>query len=426
MVILLGFGPGDGGSTPLGTIQLTFFMRFFMEKLLLIGINTRSMLNSALKLDYELYSTSYFSTSDTPQIENQKIILEEHNDESSGIFEDHFSSSNILEISRDYIDETDYIIPISGISPSEFSKKDQKKILGTKDVSKIENKFQFYKEIKDEFKTPETFFINDVDEAIEISKNNPKSKYILKPLKGSGGYNIKLLNNEAEFQLNDSEKYILQEYVDGINLSSSVLGSKDTKKTIMNSRLLTENDFEKNNSYIYIGNILPLTNESILTKVKDIYKIKREMIETSQNIAHKFDIKFLRVIFLFFMQIHISIIMQIPKILGRKYLLLVEKSLQINMLDAHIKSCLNIDIPIPKAKYYSYKKIIYSPCRNKYSKIDLDNIYDLPHIGTITEKSEPLLTIIDKDTDFKKLCEKIDYSSQVVSEKTRRYPREML
>ena len=261
MVILLGFGPGDGGSTPLGTIQLTFFMRFFMEKLLLIGINTRSMLNSALKLDYELYSTSYFSTSDTPQIENQKIILEEHNDESSGIFEDHFSSSNILEISRDYIDETDYIIPISGISPSEFSKKDQKKILGTKDVSKIENKFQFYKEIKDEFKTPETFFINDVDEAIEISKNNPKSKYILKPLKGSGGYNIKLLNNEAEFQLNDSEKYILQEYVDGINLSSSVLGSKDTKKTIMNSRLLTENDFEKNNSYIYIGNILPLTNE---------------------------------------------------------------------------------------------------------------------------------------------------------------------
>ena len=33
----------------------------------------------------------------------------------------------------------------------------------------------------------------------------------------------------------------------------------------------------------------------------------------------------------------------------------------------------------------------------KYQKIDLENIYDLPHIGSITEKSEPLLTIIDKD-----------------------------
>ena len=52
-----------------------------MEKLLLIGIDTRCMINSALKLDYELYSTSYFSTSDTPTIKNQKIILNESNKE---------------------------------------------------------------------------------------------------------------------------------------------------------------------------------------------------------------------------------------------------------------------------------------------------------------------------------------------------------
>ena len=46
-----------------------------MEKLLLIGINTRSMIESGLKLNYTIYSTSYFSTSDVPSIENQKIIL---------------------------------------------------------------------------------------------------------------------------------------------------------------------------------------------------------------------------------------------------------------------------------------------------------------------------------------------------------------
>ncbi|MBQ9025893.1 MAG: ATP-grasp domain-containing protein [Methanobrevibacter sp.] len=395
-----------------------------MEKLLLIGINTRSMLNSALKLDYELYSTSYFSTSDMPQIKNQKIILEEHDDESSGIFEDQFSSSNILEISKEYISEADYIIPISGISPSDFSKKHQKKILATKDVRKIENKFEFYNEIKDEFKTPETFFINDVDEAIEISRNNPETKYILKPLKGSGGYNIKVLNNEEDIQLNDGEEYILQEYVEGINLSSSILGSKDTKKTIMNSRLLTEHDFKNNGSYIYIGNILQLTSESILSKVKDIDEINREMIETSQNIAYKFDLMGSTGVDYILNENGLYVIEVNPRIQGTFEC--VEKSLQINMLDAHIKSCLNIDIQIPEAKYYSYKKIIYSPYTNKYSKIDLDNIYDLPHIGTITEKSEPLLTIIDKDVDFKKLCEKIDYSSQVVYDKTKRYQREML
>lgn len=384
-----------------------------MEKLLLIGINTRSMLNSALKLDYDVFSTSYFSTSDTPKIENQIIILEEKDDESSGIFEDKFNSKEILEKSKDYIDEADYIIPISGISPNDFSRKDQKKILGNKDVSKIEDKFRFYKEIEDEFNAPETFLINDVDEAIEISKNKPNVKYIIKPIKGSGGYDINLLNNDSSIQLNNGEKFMLQEYVEGINLSSSILGSRDYKKTIMNSRLLTENDFKSNNSFIYIGNILPLTDESILTKVKDIAKINEEMIETSENLAYKFDLIGSNGVDYIYNKKGLYVIEVNPRIQGTFEC--VEKSLQTNMLDAHIKSCQNENVEIPKAKYYAYKKIIYSPCRNKYSKINLDNIYDLPHIGTITEKSEPLLTIIDKDSDFKKLYEKVENSSRIVN-----------
>ena len=72
-------------------------------------------------------------------------------------------------------------------------------------------------------------------------------------------------------------------------------------------------------------------------------------------------------------------------------------------------------INIPNPKYYSYKKIVYSPTRMKYQKIDLDNIYDLPHIGSITEKSEPLLTIIDKDKDFEKLYEKVESTSEIVN-----------
>jgi len=387
-----------------------------MEKLLLIGINTRSMLNSALKLNYELYSTSYFSTSDTPQIKNQKIILEEKDNESSGIFEDNFNSSYILETSKDFIDEADYIIPISGISPGEFSKKDQKKILGNKDVSQIENKFKFYEKIKDEFTVPETFLIKDVDEAIEISENKPEVKYIIKPVKGSGGYDINLLNNDSTIQLNDSENYILQEYIDGINLSSSILGSKENKKTIMNSRLLTENDFKNNNSYIYIGNILPLTKESSLSNIGNIDEINKQMIETSQNLAYKFNLIGSNGVDYILNENGLYVIEVNPRIQGTFEC--VEKSLQINMLDAHIKSCMNESVEIPKAKYYSYKKIIYSPCRNKYSKIDLDNIYDLPHIGTITEKSEPLLTIIDKDTDFKKLYEKVENSSRIINQET--------
>ena len=388
-----------------------------MEKLLLIGIDTRSMLNSALKLDYEIYSTSYFSTSDTPQIKNQKIILNESDGESCGIFEDQFNSQTILDISKDYIDEVDHIIPISGVSPTDFSKKDQKKILGTVNVGNIEDKYKFYKEIKDDFLTPLTFSVSDIDEAFEINKNYDDIQFILKPLKGSGGYDINLLENDSNIQLNEGE-FILQEYVDGINLSSSVLATENDARTVINTRLLTEHDFGKD-SFIYIGNILPLTSDSIMADVNDIGKINETMADTSENLARRFNLMGSNGIDYIMNEKGLYVIEINPRLQGTFEC--VEMSLGINMLDAHIRACTGEMIEIPQPKYYAYKKIIYSPARMKYQKIDLDNIYDLPHIGSITEKAEPLLTIIDKDNDFKKLCEKVESASETVNSEARKH-----
>lgn len=383
-----------------------------MNKLLLIGTNTRSMIISALKLDYSIYSTSYFSTSDMPHIKNQKIILKEENGESCGIFKDGFNSQKLLDISKDYIDEVDYIIPISGISPSQFPKKIQKKILGTVHVENIENKYKFYKEIKEEFKTPETFLLNDVDEAFEIKKNNPNKQYIIKPIKGSGGYDINILNNDSYLQLNNDEKFILQEHIEGINLSSSILGSSDTKKTITNSRLLTIHDFKKNNNYIYVGNILPLTSKSILANIKNTDEINKKLQINSEKIANKLDLIGSSGVDYILNKNGLYVIEVNPRIQGTFEC--VEKSFGINMIEAHIKSCLGEIINIPKAKYYSYKKIIYSPFKTKYKNMNLNNIYDLPHIGSITEKSEPLLTIIDKDKNFESVFKKVELSHQKV------------
>lgn len=383
-----------------------------MEKLLLIGINTRSMINSALQLDFELFSTSYFSTSDTPTIKNQKIILKEQNGESCGVFENQFNNINILEFSKDYLDEVDYIIPISGVSPSDFSKKHRNKILGTNNVCDIENKFKFFKKIKKEFLTPMTFRLSDVDEAFEINESHPDNQFILKPIKGSGGYNINLLDNASDLQFNESE-FILQEYVEGINVSSSILSNDDNAKTIINSRLLTMEDFGKKDSFIYVGNILPLTNESMMADINGIDDIIKEMNETSENLALKFNLLGSNGVDYIINENGLHVIEINPRIQGTFEC--VEKTLGINMLDTHIKACKGELIDIPEPKRYSYKKIIYSPTMTKYEKIDLDNIYDLPHIGSITEKSEPLLTIIDSDEDFKKLYEKVELTSQIIN-----------
>ncbi|MBR4448174.1 ATP-grasp domain-containing protein [Methanobrevibacter sp.] len=388
-----------------------------MEKLLLIGIDTRSMLNSALKLEYDIYSTSYFSTSDTPIIKNQKIVLKENDGESCGIFEDNFDSKSILELSQDYIDEVDYIIPISGVSPTDFKRSDQKKILGNKNVENVENKFKFYNEIKNEFLTPLTFCISDIDEALEIKNEYPKVQFILKPLQGSGGYGINLLNNDGNLKLN-GDKFIMQEYVTGINLSSSVLSSENESKTIVNSRLLTMNDLGNKNSFIYIGNILPLTDKSIMAKVDDIDKITNEMKSTSENLIDRFNLIGSNGVDYILNEKGLYVIEINPRIQGTFEC--VEKAFGINMLEAHIKACQGKIIDMPKAKYYTYKKIVYSPTRMRYVPLNLDNIYDLPHVGSITEKDEPLLTIIDKDTDFEKLFEKVELTSKIVNEESRK------
>ena len=388
-----------------------------MEKLLLIGIDTRSMLNSALKLNYEIYSASYFSTSDTPQIKNQRIILNEVKNQSCGVFEDQFNSKSLLEISKEYLDEADNIIPITGVSPSDFSKKHQKKILGTRDVKNIENKYRFYEKIKDEFLTPLTFCISDMDEALEIDENYDDIQFILKPLQGSGGYDINLLNNESDIQFND-EKFLMQEYVSGVNVSSSILACENDAKTIMNTRLLTENDFGNANSFIYIGNILPLTSKSIMTDVNDINDLNKMMNETSQELSRKFNLIGSNGVDYILNEKGLYVIEINPRIQGTFEC--VEKSLNINMLEAHIKACHGEIMDIPKPQYYAYKKIIYSPTQMKYEKIDLDNIYDLPHVGSITEKSEPLLTIIDKDKSFEKLCEKVELASKKVNDLARK------
>ena len=383
-----------------------------MEKLLLIGIDTRSMINSALDLNYEIYSASYFSTSDTPQIKNQKIILNESENQSCGVFENQFKSEDLLEISKDYLDEADHIIPLTGVSASDFSKKHQKKILGTKDVGNIEDKYKFYKKIRDDFITPMTFRINDMDEAFEIDRNYEDIQFILKPVQGSGGYDINLLNNESDIQFNDS-KFILQEYVKGINLSSSLLSSRNDVKPLINTRLLTESDFGVAGSFIYVGNILPLTSKSIMADVNNVDGINRAMNETSERLSCKFRLIGSSGVDYILNEKGLYVIEINPRLQGTFEC--VEKSLGINMLDAHIRACHGEIIDIPKPKYYAYKKIIYSPVRMKYEKIDLDNIYDLPHIGSITEKSEPLLTIIDRDESFEKLFEKVESAGEKVN-----------
>ena len=399
-----------------------------MENLLIMGIDTRPMVNSALKLDYKTISISYFKDLDFPEPFAERHIFNPEQDNSYGSFEEAYSPQDLLDLLNEFdIDLIDKIVLTTGISADDFRNefsKLKKRIRGNLNSSDVNDKFKFYEKSKHKFNVPLTFRVRDVGELKEILKQYDNNSFILKPLNGSGGLGFLKLNNDNWNQLNNTEKmienislenYILQEYVEGENISSSVLSTKKEAQNLINTRLITANDLG-NDNYSYVGNIVPLDensfnalnskNKTTTTKSKkyskeEITDLNKEMKDVSEDLIKEFkligsngvDFK------IDTQKEDLKIIEVNPRLQGTYQL--CENSLGINMLEAHIKACEGELIEIPKPKQYSIKKIVYAPKDVIIRDLKIRNLYDIPHNGEIIEKDNPIATIICSNKDLK-------------------------
>lgn len=399
-----------------------------MENLLIMGIDTRPMVSSALKLDYKTISISYFKDRDFPEPFAERHIFNPEQDNSYGSFEEAYSPQDLLNLLNEFnIDLIDKIVLTTGISADDFRGEFSKlkgRIRGNSNTSNVNDKFKFYEKTRNKFNVPLTFKVSDVDELKEIIKQYDNNSFILKPLNGSGGLGFLKLNNDNWNQLNNTENmtenislenYILQEYIEGENVSSSVLSTKDEARNLINTRLITANDLG-NDNYAYVGNIVPLDensfnalnskNKTTTTKSKkyskeEITELNKEMKEVSEDLIKEFkligsngvDFK------IDTRKKDLKIIEVNPRLQGTYQL--CENSLGINMLDAHIKACEGELIEIPKPKQYSIKKIVYAPKDVIIRDLKIRNLYDIPYNGEIIEKDNPIATIICSNKDLK-------------------------
>ena len=399
-----------------------------MENLLIMGIDTRPMVDSALKLDYKTISISYFKDRDFKEPFKERHVFNPEQKSSYGSFEEAYSPQDLLNLLDEFdIDLIDKIVLTTGISADDFKgefSKLKRRIRGNLNTTNVNDKFKFYEKSKNKFNVPLTFRLRDVDELKEILKQYNNNSFILKPLNGSGGLGFLKLNNDSSNQLNNIEKmvenislenYILQEYVEGENISSSVLSTKKEAQNLINTRLITANDLG-NDNYSYVGNIVPLDensfnalnskNKTTTTKSKkyskeEITELNKEMKDVSEDLIKEFkligsngvDFK------IDTRKKDLKIIEVNPRLQGTYQL--CENSLGINMLDAHIKACEGELIEIPKPKQYSIKKIVYAPKDVIIRDLKINNLYDIPHNGEIIEKDNPIATIICSNKDLK-------------------------
>ena len=401
-----------------------------MDNLLLMGIDTRPMVNSALKLDYKTFSISYFKTVDFKMPYAEKHVLDQESVISCGRFEDNYSPEKLLELSKDFLlqnndeNEIDKIVLTTGINAKNFSgkfRKFRKIVRGNKNTECVENKFKFYNKLKNKFNVPLTFQPSDVWELNEILQQYTNNQFILKPIQGSGGLGIFLLNNESCDELKQVneicqnislENYILQEHIEGTNVSSSVLSSHNDRKNLINSRLITEHDLG-NESYEYSGNILPLDENSFRmfngtrtnsddgnTKNINFNELNAEMKNTSEDLIRQFKlIGSNGVDYILDKDGELEVIEINARFQGTYEL--VENVLGINLLNAHIQACEGEIIDIPNPSKYSIKKIIYARKQVNIGNLNIPNVYDIPYEGVKIEKDQPLVTIISSNEDLK-------------------------
>ena len=61
------------------------------------------------------------------------------------------------------------------------------------------------------------------------------------------------------------------------------------------------------------------------------------------------------------------------------------------------------------------KKIIYSKNRVCVGNLSLDNVYDVPYPNVIIENNQPLVTLINRDNNLKKVLKTIDITESYVN-----------
>jgi predicted ATP-grasp superfamily ATP-dependent carboligase len=349
-----------------------------MENVLVVGTNTRPVACSAKKMGHTVYSVDYFCTSDLVKCSDYlRCILTQLPYESCGNYADKYDQNLLQKYADEVVDDVDYILCSSGAVPEKFPKS---KVIGNKKIMHVENKYNLHKLLKNKFQIPETFLVSSYQEAAEIANSYEDKKFIVKPIIGAGGKDIRRFEETTENS--DFSRFMLQEVIEGKNISASVLSTKNEAKTILTSQQIIGNSqLGQPDEFAYCGNIAPYTNgaeikntaEEVILELSLVGSNGVDMIERDDEIF---------------------IIEANPRFQGT--LECTEEVLGINMFDAHFKASNGTIIDIPEPQGHAVKMVVFAKWRSIAGDLNFEGVYDIPEKNVIIEKDEPAATVVTR------------------------------
>ncbi len=333
------------------------------ERILVVGNNVRNVVQSAFKAGYEVYALTRFVDSDLVLFSKKVYPIE--NEEYSWVkkrTEDLSEGLNAKIVLASGYEDLKVKGEVLGCDPEV--------------VGSILNKLKFYKTLE---RTGLPF--------PEILKEK-EGKCILKPIRGGGGKDIKILRNPEPEEKREEKEYLIQRLIRGVPCSASLIVSRDIKVIALNEILAGWREMNAH-GFKYSGNITPLL-------VRD--ETRKKLVKLAEEVCGLFDLRgSVGVDFIIEKSSMEPYILEInPRFQGS--LDSIEWSTDLNIFSLHAKA---VECDMEGFEKVNFKRVavraIYFTERKVEIKSDLagNPFYaDVPLKGSIYEKDDPLMSIL--------------------------------
>lgn len=380
---------------------------------LVVAFNARPIATSARKANYDVLAIDFFGDLDLRSVAEHvfSVIWQRKGHPIKRKFlrpiseymcllaetmaDDYFGKIKFLLIGSGFDDEPKIwqrfgkIAPVIGNTPEIISRSDRLSIYRLASKLGIE--------------CPQTIEVKEKEEALEIAKNIGYPIVLTTP-RSAGGLFVKLITNLDELHRaynelrNSGKKILIQEFIQGIDASCSVLGTgKDCQAVSVTEQVIGRSELGVSMPFGYCGNIVPLENST--TVIKNIKNISEELGSKLGLLgSNGFD---------FVIRDDQPYLIELnPRFQGS--LECIEAVTSSNLVKLHIEAY-NGNLPEKslESKGYAVKMILYAKYRTVVPNLShLPHIVDVPVEGIILEPSNPVCTVFITGTEREITIEK--------------------
>ncbi|MCS4541966.1 MAG: ATP-grasp domain-containing protein [Euryarchaeota archaeon] len=356
-----------------------------IESVLVIGVNTRPIVCSAKKLGLKVFAADFFDCLDLRECaDSLSSIAHQAENKLTEPISKKFDPKKLLMLSEKFYGKVDGALLTSGL---DFSKiKLPIPIFGNEPskVHKLSNKSWLLKKLKQlSVPTPTTEIVSGSQEAKEVAKNFGYP-VVIKPIFGAGGKGVRLVKSPADFQ-KFNENMLIQEFIDGIPASASLLSTgKDSIIITINEQLLGLSELGRTD-FQYCGNVVPL-----ITRFENEIKTISKKITKSLKLVGSNGIDFV-------LTREGPIVMEVnPRFQGSFEC--IEAVTGMNLVKAHLEALRGILPEKVGCRGYAVRMTAFAKFRSKVVRDfrAYKGIRDIPLKGSIIDQREPVATVFVK------------------------------